>query len=149
MNSTFEEIQEQINEHVEQTGEEDDWPVENIPDKAKLFYRIHKQNYKDGKVVPGTFKEIGTTEEEKGMSTDWEKYSTPEQSRLRAKKPEQNGIVSFVTGHLRKIVLDVIHYPLPLEKNRAHTNVRGIDSEKQLKMRDIYAWEIEIPNQIK
>jgi hypothetical protein len=119
------------------------WDIEEIPDVDKLFYRVHQQNYRDGKVVTSTFKEFGTSDDNKGMSTDWMKYSTPSESKARAKKPEVNGIISFIAGELRTILLKVIHYPI--DSNRAHTNVKGIDQEKQLKLRSMYTIEIHIP----
>ncbi len=48
------------------------WKVEIIHDKDKLFYRVHKSFLRAGKLLLGVFREIGD-----GMSTDWEKYSTP------------------------------------------------------------------------
>ncbi len=114
------------------------WPVEIIPDEDSVYYRIHQTFIRDGELIPGGFKERGS-EKARGMSTDWEKYSTPEESRNRAKKPTQNGIISFVVGNLREVKLRVIHAPT---QNRAHTNVKGIDVETRLKLLDLFHWEI-------
>ena len=47
-----------------------------------------------------------------GMSTDWSKYSTPDESRNRAGNPSDNGIVSFVVEKIWAIDLTVEHDPL-------------------------------------
>lgn len=83
------------------------WPIEPIPDEDSLFYRIHKNFYPNKELKPRVFAPRG-----EGMSTDWEEYSTPEESRNRAKIPEDNGIVSFITRDLRNLPLDVIHAPI-------------------------------------
>lgn len=58
------------------------------------------------------------------MSTDWAKYSTPEESRNRANRPEDNGVVEMRVGDVRAIPgLTVEHTPIPL--NRSHTDVFG------------------------
>ena len=119
------------------------WEVETIPDGDKLFYRIHKNYIREGIVKPKAFQERGESDS-RGMSTDWEKYSEPQASLAQAKIPEDNGIVSFTAGNLRKISLDIMH--APLENNRAHTNVRGVDDvEKNLKVRSLFKWEILPP----
>lgn len=117
------------------------WPIEVIPNNSRLYYRIHQTFIRNGKMVPSVFKERGEGES-CGMSTDWEKYSTPEESRNRAPIPEKNGIVSFIAGNLRDVNLEVIH--APSNHNRAHTNVKGIDVESRLKLLDIFKWEIQI-----
>jgi len=59
---------------------------EDIPNEDRLYYRVHQTYLLMGELKPGVFREIGD-----GMSTDWAKYSTPLESRNRAKKPEKNG----------------------------------------------------------
>jgi hypothetical protein len=114
------------------------WPVEVIPDDDSLYYRIHEVNVRNGEILPVAFREIGA-----GMSTDWNKYSTPKESLARAKNPNKNGIVSFVVLNLRNdLNLSVEH--TPTDKNRSHTNVIGIDDESRLKMLNICEWEITI-----
>lgn len=126
------------------------FPVEPIDNNSKLYYRVHKSFIIDSKLIPGVFREMGEGEQ-KSMSTDWEKYSTPNEARERARKPEDNGIVHFISGNLRKLNLSVKHEPL--SNNRAHTGVRGInkpieqDEELRLKLLkeierqwDIHPW---------
>lgn len=66
------------------------------------------------------------------MSTDWEKYSTPEEARQRAAEPAWNGIVALIAGVVRSIEdLVVLHSP-DWERsppNRAHTDVMGMEAE--------------------
>ena len=119
------------------------YPVEDIPNDDKLYYRAHKMYIRDGLLTPGVFREI-----EDGMSADWEKYSTPEQTRQRASKNHlQNGIVSFITGQLRnKLNLEVLHSPS--RENRAHSLIKGKEKKIQhnpeirLKLLNVCQWEI-------
>ena len=80
------------------------WLIERIPDEDRLFYRIHKSYIVEGEVVPGAFQERGE-DDTRGMSTDWEKYSTAESAWLRSKIPTDNGIVEFIVGEIRAIRL--------------------------------------------
>ncbi|MBA7567307.1 hypothetical protein ES708_09017 [subsurface metagenome] len=119
------------------------FPQEDIPDTCKLYYRIHKTNIVNNNIIPGAFKERGTGDK-KGMSTDWGKYSIPIQTRNRAEKPKLNGVINFVVEKLRRIELEVIHWPK--EDNQSHTNVRGIDKAKnriRLELLGLYNWEID------
>jgi hypothetical protein len=136
------------------------WDIEEIPEEDLLYYRVHQDYIHKGELIPGVFKERGRGEE-KGLSTDWSKYSTPEESLLRAKKPELNGIIRFIVRDVRKIPLEVIHAPIKehleprLANNRAHTNVRGIneriekDPEVRLKLLSLFKWQVEPPVELK
>ena len=72
--------------------------IEQIPVNGLLYYRIHKiklDAYEPDlkkKIMPVAFdpQPKGSTK----MSTDWCKYSTPQQSRDRGKIPTDNGVVS-------------------------------------------------------
>jgi hypothetical protein len=124
------------------------FPKEDIPNNSKLYYRVHITNIIDGAVVPGSFKELGS-----GMSTDWEKYSTPEQSLKRARVPIENSIVHFVVGELRSIPLEVEHTPDDELNNQAHTDVKGISGVNKQKVRlnllGLFKWEILPPVPVK
>jgi len=102
------------------------WPIEPVPDNALLFMRIHKNHIQDGRPVPGVFQNHGEGDDA-GMSTDWNKYSTPQETldRKIATSPTwQGGIIELVAGEVRKIPQQsVVH--APLSENRAHTNVKG------------------------
>ena len=63
------------------------------------------------------------------MSTDWNKYSTLEQTRARG-NPSLNGVIGMNVGDVRNIPpLEVIH--TPTFNNRAHTNIYGIIQENK------------------
>ena len=63
------------------------------------------------------------------MSTDWQRYSSVEGARQRARKPHETAIVSLVAGDVRRIDSQCVqHAPIP--DNRAHTNVIGDKSTK-------------------
>ena len=81
---------------------------------------VHKTWVKpDGDVSPAAFKNHGN-----GMSTDWSRYSTPEQTRDRRRKPRENLVVQMEVERVREIPgQSVEHSPLP--ENRAHTDVLG------------------------
>ncbi len=129
------------------------WEIEFIPDENLLFYRIHENWIEDGEVNPGVFRERGEGEN-KGMSTDWGKYSSPADCKSRSPNPDKNGIVHFVTKDLRSLELKVVHSPIVVDtpiknkpwitSNRAHTNVTGhVENVKvRLKLLDLFKWEI-------
>ena len=96
------------------------WPIERIPDAGRLFYRVPAAALLGGdKLGPNVFRSTEGT-----MSCDWEKYSTPEETRLRARNPDNHGIVTLVAGQVREIEhLQVVHEPL--SNNRAHSSVQG------------------------
>lgn len=105
------------------------WPVESIPDEDLLYKRVHLRLLKDdGSIMTGAFKD---TE----MSTDWSRYSTPDDSRARARHPAVNGVAALRAGDVRLIEgQSVEHAPLP--ENRAHANVVGQKSpEVRVKLR--------------
>ena len=66
------------------------------------------------------------------MSTDWQKYFTPEQTIARARQPTANIIIEFLTGAVRKIPNQLV-INTPEVDNRAHTDVFG---EKTVEVRE-------------
>lgn len=110
------------------------WPREDIPDADQLFMRVHREHARDGELAPGVFHDVG-----RGMSTDWQKYSTPAETRARARKPHKNGVIAMVAGGVRGCGLLVEHDPIPL--NQAHTEVIGIKTpEVRLKLLRLARW---------
>ena len=62
------------------------YPVEEVPNEAILYVRVHKdkiqkKGFQIGFPSPGAFK--NTPETGQDLSSDWNKYSTPEESRAR------------------------------------------------------------------
>jgi hypothetical protein len=100
------------------------WPIENIPGEDLLYMRVHRNYIQNGEPIPGVFQNHGEGEQE-GMSTDWSKYSTAEQTKLRAANPAwKGGVIQMIVGDVRRIPRQTVeHAPLP--DNQAHTNVKG------------------------
>ncbi|KKN26014.1 hypothetical protein LCGC14_0879020 [marine sediment metagenome] len=120
------------------------WEVEFIPDEDDLYYRMHEQYFKeDLELIPASgFRPKGNS-----LSTDWNKYSTPKESRLRTKKPEENRIVQMNTRDVRDQSLRVQHNPSVKYNNRAHTEIFGLVgipkselNEVRMKLSSISIW---------
>jgi len=126
------------------------WEIEQIPDDALLYYRIHKGYVIEGEVIPGAFKERGEGEH-KGMSTDWNKYSTAKEALNRSKNPADNGIARFNVGEVRNIK-DVLVEHAPEPNNRVHSHIKGIPPKNPMKTRirrkllEACTWEIKPEN---
>ncbi len=128
------------------------FPIEVIPDKSFLFYRIHKV-YIDSeevdekkKIKPAAF-DPQPRPNSLELSVEWDKYSTALETRNRAKNPLANGVVSFYTCKVRQTPpLKVEHKP---SKNQAHSVIFDIlptanDPEIRIKLRKICSWVIKI-----
>ncbi len=78
------------------------------------------------------------------MSTDWNKYSTPLETRLRAKNPQANIVIALVAGDVRAIEGQRIeHTPInPSDEqagNRAHTDVFG-EKTTEVRLKFMQVW---------
>lgn len=137
----------------ESSGNLDCWPVESIPDEDRLYMRVHKQYVeKSGEPMPSAFQD-----RDGGMSTDWSRYATSDETLSRARKPDKNGVLWMGVGEARSIPnLVVEHTPFlgnpladpPQPPNRAHTDVIGEkeeDPEVRLKLKRISTWTILPP----
>ncbi len=101
------------------------WEAEEIPDEDFLFMRVH-QNFLDdeGEPIPEAFR--NRPPKTGGMSTDWKKYSTAEETLGRARDPSANIIIELLTDAVRKIPdQSVVHSPDVENGNRAHTDIFG------------------------
>ena len=106
------------------------WPKESIPNAALLFMRVHELWRRNGGVSPGAFKNHNG-----GMSTDWEKYAAPEETRGRGREPERNAVVALAAGDVRQVPGQVVEHT-PQVDNRAHGDVFGQkDTEARFKLR--------------
>jgi hypothetical protein len=125
---------------------------EDIPDSEFVFLRVHKNSSRDGELLPAAFKPKG----EDGLSVDWERYSTAEASRCRARVPELNGVARLCAEKIRAISiydgkdkLDVMHSPI--SENSSHSLIKKLpdsDLEKtkvRKKLKDIAEIVIEVP----
>lgn len=105
------------------------WEVENIPDPDRLFLRVHKNWIEDDALLPGFFRDHGD-----GMSADWERYATPEETRARAKNPEFNKVISLVAGDIRAVPGQLVEHR-PLAENRAHSEIVGDKKAPGIRLR--------------
>ncbi len=131
------------------------WEIEPIPDDALLYMRVHKNNLdSDGKPIPGAFRNQPTRAD--GMSTDWDKHSTPKECQARARTPEDNAIIVLPVAEVRKIADKQVveHTPIykplsePPEFNRAHTDVFGEKTtEARFHFMRIYSFAIRLEKQ--
>lgn len=118
--------------------------VEEISDEDRMFYRIPQKQLGPEGIHEGVFRDRRGD----GMSVDWEKYSTAQQTRERGRlDADEYGIVAFVAGQVRAIrvpPLSVVHHPV--EGNQAHSHIHGINGAKdmaRLKLfRLVKGWEI-------
>ncbi len=100
------------------------YPKEEILDGETLLRRVPEHLFEEdgsGKPLPGAFTNMGG-----GMSTDWERHSSPEACRARAPSPDKFGVVSLNVGAIRQIEdpkQTVEH--APSKKNQSHTEVFG------------------------
>jgi hypothetical protein len=101
------------------------WQSEDIPDADSLWMRVHRMWFdSQGNISPSSFQNRPTDQD--GMSTDWQKYADPEDTRSRAKKPQDNAVIRLVVGQVRQIPdQSVVHTPDSKTNNRAHTDVFG------------------------
>lgn len=123
--------------------------IEEIPDEDIVYRRIHKNHIdnEDKSILPVTF-----PTEEDGLSVNWAKYSTPQETKDEAKffskDPNSYGIVSLKVASVRNIPLRVIHSPRP--HNISHSSILDIPPRKpndlgiRLKLRNICNWIIHI-----
>lgn len=122
--------------------------VEPIPDADLLYFRVHKGLIdKQGDVIHRAFQERCG-----GMSTNWAKYATPEETREQVvklqKEPTNYGVVSFVAGDVRSISeATVLHTPI-YPDNRSHTDINGSGPQPpseyhtmvRMKLARFYSW---------
>jgi hypothetical protein len=131
------------------------WAKELIPDDARLFMRVHKNQLDaDGEPIPGAFRNRPQSTD--GMSTDWEKYSSPEECRNRARNPTDNAVIQLKVEDVRQIPEQIVeHTPIyqpatePPNINRSHTDVYGEkDAEVRLKLMRIYRMAIRLEDSL-
>lgn len=103
-----------------------DWHVEAIPDEADVLMRAHRAFFRGKILQPGVFRL-----HKDGLSVDWEKYSSPEDTRARGRVPQENAVIRLPVLRIRKIsCLDVSH--VPEDVNRAHSHLVGLPSGEDL-----------------
>jgi hypothetical protein len=81
------------------------------------------------------------------MSTDWEKYSSAEETQARSKNPKDNAVISMISGEVGKVPgLVVEHTPDVQRRVRAHTDVIGDKRapEVRVKLGRLAQWAIRL-----
>jgi hypothetical protein len=109
------------------------WAAELIPNEAHAYMRAHRTYFRGKVLLPGVFIVRGD-----GMSTEWDKYSTPEETQARAKNPIDNAVLRLPVAGIRAIKnLEIKHTPQSEPPNRAHCDVLGIPNsgEEQTEIR--------------
>lgn len=113
--------------------------------------RVHKNDLdKNGWPQVGAFRNrspegLPLTDAD-GMSTDWAKHATAQDTLQRAKTPSDNIVVRLIAGKVRQIPEQIVEHT-PIEPNsensagnRAHSDVRGnkkLNPEVRVKFRKI------------
>ena len=121
------------------------WKIEEIPDDHTLYMRVHRNDVKDGRPIPGVFKNRpnpGDSDAPRAMSTDWCSYSTAQQTQARGRRslPSDNGVIALgVAGVRRLYQQQVQHTPWfqdpedeEVPNNQAHTDVIGPKSPREV-----------------
>ena len=140
------------------------WEKEPIPDADNIYCFIHSQanvNPKTGKPRAVAFH--NTPKQGNNLSCDWEKYSTPLDTKMRVGQQFKTGSTEFKNPHLFAVaafkvsVLRTDEYAQAVEhdpifhdpeiigtpNNQAHSIIIGEkDEETRLKMVDIAEWVI-------
>ena len=120
------------------------WAVEFIPDLDHVFRRVHINflvNWKYPNIVPPNI----FRSDKDGMSVNWDKYSTAQQSL--GLDIEKNGVAQLNVGQIRADPehLDVKH--TPTFENRSHASVLGItpsnNAKTRKKLSKIATWAIQ------
>lgn len=144
------------------------WPIEYIPNEDKLHCRVHKAFLKNNDESPSASAFKNTPEDGDNLSTDWSKYSTPEQCReivskmihaktMLPKRPDDYFVYSFGVEAIRRILPikpGVLHDPIfnhpeviNQPNNRAHSIIRtsreGNDNYFRLELVRIGEWSIK------
>ena len=143
------------------------WPKdEHIPDESFLFCRVHFNNIsRDKSSKPSTF--FNTPRNGDNLSSDWDKYTSAQESRDRIGRQYKFGktefknksdffIYNFLAGNIRQITPEqrLEHDPLQndpeiegIPNNRSHSIIIGDkgdknDPEIRLKFVEIGSWAI-------
>ena len=119
-------------------------PDPHAEDHHVLYMRVAAEKFTElgGELLPESvvFKNFSNGLGEAGMSTDWCRYASPHDTRMRAvkKAPDEYGVVSIPVGKVKAIPRQRIeHTPIYLTpnhvgNNRAHTDVFGPKSKDEL-----------------
>lgn len=112
---------------------------EPIPNDALLFHRVYVDLMKGMDAVPATAIRNTGSANPPGMSADWSKYSSAEDTRNRGgKPPEKYRVVSFIVGKVREIEYQSVDHT-PEDSNRSHSTIYGPKDKKNPEIRVKFA----------
>lgn len=128
------------------------WPVEIIPDDDHLYLRVHRSSINAlGQPEPGAFRNRPDKLRD-GMSTNWCRYATAEETRDQASSDlDDNAVLALPVRGIRAIPdQSVVHSPIfqhpTLPDNRAHADVMGLKTTKaRLLYLEISHWALPMP----
>lgn len=105
---------------------------EEIPDNAWLFRTAYMNQVRaNGTIKPGAF--VPKKNDRGRLSADWEKYSTPQQTRQRPAQhggdPERFGVVALKVGIIRTVPNQRVKHT-PSRQNKAHSTIFGYFGEE-------------------
>ncbi len=110
-----------------------------IPDEDRLFRRIPLNTYRQlmksmheyyNQLIPPNL--FALRENQEGLSVEWEKYATPEETQARFGNPKNFGVFSMETGQVRKIKPLKVKWT-PNDITLAHSEITGIPNFGELK----------------
>ncbi|MDB5060069.1 MAG: hypothetical protein JWO59_3541 [Chloroflexi bacterium] len=122
----------------------EDWLEEQIPEDAILYRRVPRSLFiYRGKFEPDNQPTVGAFEDKNFpgfLSTDWNRYATPQETQLRGGvDPPTNGVVELSVKDVRALTnvlglerLQVRHTPIRETgiENRAHTDIISNDCDR-------------------
>ena len=111
------------------------WPKEQIPPSDWLYKRVPKAHYSDDVLnSAATFRNTPTKQD--GMSVDWSRHSTPEQTLRRAvQKPVATyGVIKLQVAKVAKIPGQRIEHT-PRDDNQSHADVFGDKDDPEVKLK--------------
>ena len=104
-----------------------DWSPEFIPDQDVLYLAVPNLYLKvdNTHISKSCFKPKG-----EGLSTNWSKYATAQETRDQRSIPGNFGVLQMGVGAVRNVThndpLKVEHKPDPSRNNRAHSEIMGL-----------------------
>lgn len=116
------------------------WPKEDIPDTDLLLMRVHIKTH----AAKGMLSLGALQNRDGGMSTDWNKYATPSETRSRGRRPkDEYAVIQMQVGEVRAVPNQVVEHTPIYPTNRAHTEVFGEkDEEVRVLLKRCAAWAI-------
>jgi hypothetical protein len=98
------------------------WTIEEIPDTDTLYRWLKKTKFENQFRIP-----LNAFVDTNGISTDWEKYSTPIETLNRSPESSKFAVIQANVGRIREIIQLIVQHS-PSRENRSHTNIHGLNA---------------------